>query len=257
MFQSIYPKFEKGRILKSEMLENIRDFPRSIIDIMFENETDGILYGAKVHIIEDGVLAILPGMIRMEELLYISQETIFVKYRCTNEMNYLKVKCGGETREPDYNRAISQVVLEDSPCKPNELELCRFKLREGAKLRENHTDFHDFNTEFDTINRIFADYVSHGTITLAPEIILKFARELMQCKNLEAIDYSLCFLAIQNQGVIDSEILINYLNRSGMEDIPKERIEIYHRLEERLQQKKQDQGTSTKEDFFQNAILLD
>ncbi len=35
MFKNVYPLFERKRLLKKEMLENIRDFPRDIVDIFF------------------------------------------------------------------------------------------------------------------------------------------------------------------------------------------------------------------------------
>ena len=257
MFQSINPKFEKGRILKSEMLESIRDFPRSVVNIMLEGETNGIVTGAKIEIIEEGTILIQPGILLMDDVIYVSQEAMKVQYHCNNQLTYLKVKCGGETREKDYNRAISQIVLEDTPCKPDELELCRFKLREGAKLRGKHTDFNDLNTEFDTINRIHASYVCNGTNTLAPEVLLTYVTELVQCQNLEAMDYSFCFLVKQNKGYVDGQVVQDYLVLSGMEGNISDRLAIYQMLENLLQQKKQSMGPTSKEEFFQNAILLD
>ena len=52
MFKNIYPLFERKRLLKKEMLENIRDFPRDIFDIFFRNYSDGILTGCDIEVKE-------------------------------------------------------------------------------------------------------------------------------------------------------------------------------------------------------------
>ena len=48
MFQNIYPVFEPKRLLKKEMLENLRDFPRSLFGLQYQNYSDGILYGCDI-----------------------------------------------------------------------------------------------------------------------------------------------------------------------------------------------------------------
>lgn len=50
MLTHIVPKFEKGRILKTEMLENLRDYPRSFLDIRYQDFSDGIITGMNVTV---------------------------------------------------------------------------------------------------------------------------------------------------------------------------------------------------------------
>ena len=52
MFKNVYPLFERKRLLKKEMLENIRDFPRDIVDIFFFFFSDGILAGCDIKVKE-------------------------------------------------------------------------------------------------------------------------------------------------------------------------------------------------------------
>ena len=43
-----YPLFETGRILKKEALEVIRDYPRDLLDILYEGYTDGVIRGLRL-----------------------------------------------------------------------------------------------------------------------------------------------------------------------------------------------------------------
>ena len=62
MFQNIYPVFEPKRLLKKEMLENLRDFPRSLFGLQYQNYSDGILYGCDITGTETGMI-LLPGIL--------------------------------------------------------------------------------------------------------------------------------------------------------------------------------------------------
>ena len=62
MFQNIYPVFEPKRLLKKEMLENLRDFPRSLFGFQYQNYSDGILYGCDITGTETGLI-LLPGIL--------------------------------------------------------------------------------------------------------------------------------------------------------------------------------------------------
>ena len=48
MFKNIYPLFERKRLLKKEMLENLRDYPRNIFQILYQSYSDGILSGCNI-----------------------------------------------------------------------------------------------------------------------------------------------------------------------------------------------------------------
>ena len=43
----------------------------------------------------------------------------------------------------------------------NQMEMCRFYLREGSALRDSYKNFADMSTEYDTVNLICATAVSY------------------------------------------------------------------------------------------------
>ena len=45
MFQYDYPQFEKKRLLRVEMLDKLRDYPKNFIDLSFQGFGDGVVSG--------------------------------------------------------------------------------------------------------------------------------------------------------------------------------------------------------------------
>ena len=74
MFKNIYPLFERKRLLKKEMLENIRDFPRDIFDIFFRNYSDGILTGCDIEV-KESYLIVDAGILYRKGVPYIMNDT--------------------------------------------------------------------------------------------------------------------------------------------------------------------------------------
>lgn len=211
MFSAIYPLFEKGRLLKIEMLECLRDFPREILQIYLKDYKNGILSGCEISV-NEYCLVIQPGIILFHGILYVLKDTYEVPYLSNDRLTVLKVNCLDKDIEKDFIHYISQIYLDyNTTCKETEVELCRFKLKKGARLRMEYKDFYDFNTEYDTVNRIYVPYLGKGKTTLVPEIVMAFARAALKYHPLEAIDLQFCFLALQNNGRVERSVLEAYL----------------------------------------------
>ncbi len=63
MFYYEVPQFEKKRLLRTEMLEQIRDFPRDYLEILYAGYSDGVLRGCALRWTENR-LVIGPGILR-------------------------------------------------------------------------------------------------------------------------------------------------------------------------------------------------
>ncbi len=50
MFRNIYPLFERKHLLKKEMLDNLRDYPREIFNMLYQDYSDGILSGCRLEV---------------------------------------------------------------------------------------------------------------------------------------------------------------------------------------------------------------
>lgn len=134
MFINISPKFERGRILKTAMLESLRDFPRDFATITYQGYSNGIITGVDISVRED-VLIVHPGIIKHEGILYMLKEQIQVPYEATGRLSVLKVTFKPVASSADYEQARGEVALNEATCSDEEIGLARFKLKAGATLR--------------------------------------------------------------------------------------------------------------------------
>ena len=65
-----------------------------------------------------------------------------------NEKRYLKIEFMEEIQEPNQTVGMGRIKLSRDKADPScELELCRFILQEGARLRNRYENFEDYSTE--------------------------------------------------------------------------------------------------------------
>jgi hypothetical protein len=66
----MFPNFGKGRILKKEMLESLRDYPRDYLDICFKDYSNGIISGADILVGENGI-TVSRGVVKHNNRIYM------------------------------------------------------------------------------------------------------------------------------------------------------------------------------------------
>lgn len=206
------PIFARGRILKLEMLESLRDFPRDIINIHLEGYSNGILKGCRLDT-DDSHITISPGIIYFENHIYMLKEESSISYlNCENEV-ILKMKFRDENKDEDFLEYRCELVLDDNLIiATNEIELCRFKLKSGFRLRANYRDFEDMQTQYNTINIIESPFASYNEYTISPQILRFFADEAFQYHLSNPFDISFCMICLSGGSKISKELLVNYIS---------------------------------------------
>lgn len=211
VFENSYPLFNSGRLLKVDMLKELRDFPREFFDINFENYSDGIVGGCNLEVTDDFIV-VRKGILKHNNILYLLKEDITLDYECNNRLTILKVKFLPETKDNDFRKNSTEIYLdEDLEIKENEMEICRFQLRNGAALRIEHVDFNDLATEYDTVNFIHAPYAAYKESSLCPEVLRRFGSELLKCRVEDPWDIAFGMNCIQSKDPIQKEIITDYL----------------------------------------------
>lgn len=212
MFRYEYPQFEKKRILRVEMLEQLRDYPKEYIQLSFRGYSDGVVNGCEITW-DDGRLTIAPGIVHRNGNLYFMEKPYTLDCFAEDKNQYLKVQFLTEINEAGKIVGNTRIILDgkmpDIAC---EIELCRFRLQEGARLRDSHENFEDYITEYDTVNLIHAPFAAKGKSTLNPIILMQFATETMNNHVLDPYDISFAMNVMANNGVIPAECIRQYLN---------------------------------------------
>ncbi len=210
--QSKYPLFKQNRILKKEALTAIRDYSYEYGRLTYQDYDDGILSGCDISV-EGDTLKISPGILKYQDKILLLAETERIVYTATDCMQYLKAKIEAETSSPEF--ITYQVVFSLSTqmeCAENELEFCRFHLRQGAELRYQYKDFFDLDTEYDTIHLISAAWSGKGGKTLAPFITKFFSEEILKAPGKRAEDIIFAYGSLNRSTAEAPAVLTHYVN---------------------------------------------
>lgn len=236
MFQNTYPVFEVKKLLKKEMLDDLRDFPRELFDLQYRGYCDGILSGCELEGYVGG-LKIMPGILYYKGVPYFLKKPFEVSCQAEGKLVYLKVRFLGKTIGARQEEYLSQIYIDermpDSNC---ELELGRFKLQVGARLRTEYVDFYDYDTEFDTIDRIHVPYAALGQHGIWPQLLKSFARELMHSSKQDLWDSAFCLNCLQLEKAMPYEAVKAYLNVKLRQDREYTNIQVYSALKNILQE---------------------
>ena len=199
------------------MLENLRDYPRDFLDLYFQDYSNGIIAGVNI-IVDETTLVITKGIVKYNNQLYMLQTDYELSYQATGKETMLKIRFTEEKNELEFTDFTTGIVLDGAMnLSHNELELGRFKLKPGARLRSAHIDFLDFATEYNTVNYIHCQYSGMHKSTYHPIILQYFAQELL--KNRPTNPYDIAFaLECLNQDRVQRDVIDFYVsNRLGLD----------------------------------------
>lgn len=216
-----FPLFAGRRILKKESLWDIRDYAYAGWQLYYAGYTDGLLNGCSIRV-EEEMLVIGRGMMKFHDFVYLMQEEERVSYQPKNRWQILKAEFTEDDKNPDYREyQIRFFVDEDMTLAENQIEMCRFYLREGSVLRDTYKNFSDMSTEYDTLNLIYAAVAGAGEPTLHPKILMQFAEELSKADGKENADYAFYYTIENSRGKMERRSVLSYLRdkgRTGNED---------------------------------------
>jgi len=214
--RNLYPLFERNRILKKELLWALRDYSFTQARLDYEEYADGMLRGCEVRV--DGKRIVVgPGIIKYGGFICLMDQEESVEYSPCDELVSVKMCFHIQQESADYHIYKMELVTDvDTVLKDNEFEVCRYKLQEGAALRDRHTDLLDMATEYNTLIYIYATWGGLREKTMAPAVTRRFAREILASGSPGAEDIGFAYLCLSQPGAIPMEILKDYLGRNGV-----------------------------------------
>ncbi len=236
MFFYTHPRFNEGRILKKEMFKNIRDYPKNFVDIYFKNHSNGIILGADI-LVEKDYLIITEGMVKHSSRIYTLAENYRLPYYDDGKETLIKIRFIDKSKSGDFEFYNTEIFLDqDTFVKRDELELGRFKLRKGSKLKTNHHKFEELYTEYNNVNIINVEYSSCVKSTLSPKILRAFSKEILKSKNKNIYDINFA-MQCMNKRALERKIIILYIsNRLQIKYKKYSNMEIYNHLKSILKE---------------------
>ncbi|WP_438496014.1 DNA and RNA helicase [Paenibacillus sp. IHBB 3054] len=258
MFTYTYPEFHKGRILKIRMLEDLRDFPRQFWELYYRDYADGIVSGAEVEVHAER-LSVSPGILLYEGRLYMMTEPAEIAYKATGQETVLKLRFTALETGHDLSLGRSSLALEDaaSGTGSHEMELARFKLKEGARLRKDYQSFADLATEYNTLQVLQVPYAAPGASTLPPAVLQDYAQRLMRTGTPDPHDVMFGMLCM-NEGVITRSVILHYIaSRLGQEYRDYPSLQIHRYLDRILSNARGGQGHKGQAHGGMQRMLVD
>lgn len=206
-----YPLFAGGRILKKESLWDLRDYAFAGMQLQYEGYTDGIVQGCEVHV-EGMNLIVGRGMLKYQDFIYLVMEEVIIPFEAENRTTVLKASFDVKSDHSDYiTYQVSFFLDHELERKRNEIEMCRFHLREGSTLRDHYESFHDMRTEYDTVNLLYATVAGKGNDTLHTKILHRFVEELHEQKDGQIADYAFCYSVKSTEKSVPKDLIAAYL----------------------------------------------
>lgn len=216
MFLDKFPTFTAGRVLKYDMLNALRDYPRDYVTIMYSHYSDGVLAGCNLEVNSEAI-QIAPGLVRHKGKLYALSQPVLVPYSATGQDTIVKIHFSKEKKSGDYILSSGDIISAPGiKVAENELELCRFKLKTGARLRAEYLDFADYSTAYDTVNIVSVPFAAPYESTLSPILTRCFAEEAWAGRPSHAFDYVFISLCAQGEPVARNVIVAYTSARLGI-----------------------------------------
>lgn len=214
--QNLYPLFERNRILKKELLWALRDYTFLHLQLEYQEYEAGILQGCNIEV-QGGELVVGPGIMKYGGFICLATEEERIAYAPSDHPQYLKMKITKDGFVHDYITYRMEAFLDtDEVLKENEFELCRFHLKQGARLRDKYISFQDMDTQYDTINLIYATWSSRGGLSMAQPVTRYFAGMILDSGNSQPEDRSFAYLCCCHPGAVPASVLNDYIrHRTG------------------------------------------
>ena len=227
------PSFEKGSILKQNMLETLRDYPRNAVNLVYEGFGDGIIDGFDITVLEGNKLLISPGIVKVGGIVYFSIDEQVIDQHDNNNYVYIEVK---------YNDTVDGIVYcieinQSSTQQSNKVELFRYTKNAELSMLQNCDDL--FSPPINRINRIYSGYSYIGGTSLCPDYYKVYAREVLRTKNanMEDIAFSYeCLNGIRDMDLV-KEYFKNEVSNISVIELMKKRLSEISRRDESPQVK--------------------
>lgn len=171
------PVFEKGNILTQEMLDSMKAYAVDAIQLSYEGYGNGIISGCEITI-TDQILTIHKGLVCYQGNICFITENINLQYQPTDTWNVVKLIFGELSKEQSFTTMkMYAEISERTEREASAIEIARFRLQKGAILRTEHRNFQDYETEYDTLSMIEAEYAGYKESTICPKLLYQFAEE--------------------------------------------------------------------------------
>ena len=215
MLSGFYPYFSKGRVLKKENVEYLRDFPYELALMAYEHYSDGVLYGFNVSHEGDDIRIGNGALIHKGGIIMVNKSTVTIE-EYGQTLN-IRLYVGKSRETEDYKLCPTEINIDKRVMiSENEIELGSFCLNKGAELRTKYDSFDDMRTPENTLDITRVAYAGEGAPTLHPTVMKEFAKEVL-ARSKDEFDVSFALMCL-NSGIVSKSVIQYYIAKKNNAD---------------------------------------
>lgn len=201
------PAFERGSILKQNMLESLRDYPRKAFNLLYSSLGNGIVNGFDVAVIDDEKFSISPGIVKINGLLLFSDEQKVVEQLDGENYVYIEVKCNNTVDGDMYIVEIKQYQSQQL----DEIELFRYTKNAKISMLQNCNEL--FAPPINRVNKLFSNYSYIGGESLCQDYFKLYAKEVLNASDAKIKDVAFAYECLN--GINDVDLIKSYFDNDG------------------------------------------
>lgn len=242
------PNFDKGLILKQHMLEALRDYPNTFVQLLFLEMGDGILSGLKISL--DGeYFHVSKGLIKLGgEVCFMTEQTR-LEQKAGRRYVYLEKLSPVPARDGSGSTHELRIVQYDKEQESASERMELFRYGRNAEMMEYQNIREIYQDVSNRIDRSHALKSVVGGSTLCDEYYKMFATFLLQSQQADVNDIGFAYQCLN--GMHTLTVIQAYFrtedtsNQNLIQCIKRREQELSHQFQPRLdtspKQKPEDQ----------------
>lgn len=221
------PSFNRGSILKQNMLEALRDFPHTALNVMYSDYGEGIISGFEVKSGSDNSFQVSPGLLKINDTVFVMAESLSIEQKTERHYVYISLR---KIDNPDGEDIVLHCSQIDEPQNEN-FELFRYTM--NAEMMAYKDVYELLSAPMNRINQLNCKYSVVGGSTLHPCYFQLFANAVLESSNASQNDIAFAYQCLN--GITNISIVKHYFSgASSNEDVLKQMRVILDRLKKKI-----------------------
>ncbi|WP_295093338.1 hypothetical protein [Ruminococcus sp.] len=221
------PSFNRGSVLKQKMLDALRDFPHTALDVMYSDYGEGIISGFEVKPVSNKCFQVSPGLLKYNDKIYVLAEALSIEPKTEKHYVYISLQ---KIDNPD---GIDVVIQCDQIDEPNDEKFELFRYTMNAEMFVYKDMYELLSSPMNRINQSYCKCSVIGGNTLHPYYFQLFANAVLESSNASQNDIAFAYQCLN--GITNISIVKHYFNgaSSNMDVLIQMKV-ILNRLKKKL-----------------------
>lgn len=205
--------FESGRILNSQMLNELQNFSLRNIGVKYYEYSSGIIEGLDFQS-DSKYLYLTPGILKYNnEYYFLAEKMIVMSFEEEGKQVYIYLSPKEIVEEKNIIIKELKVIISENKLYNDAIYLGEFQHYQNNQIKTDYQSLEDIGKAGEYINIINRKYAGRKGVTLAPEILYLYSRKICDEVFSNNLD-NYIFTRGLNKEIVEIDVLKKYLKDS-------------------------------------------